>query len=735
MSAVELWAGVECTVNRVGDAYFDQLERSGHAHRIDDLDAFAALGIRKLRYPILWERTAPHGRCDFTWADQRMARMRSLGIDPIVGLVHHGSGPVSTSLVDPEFPAKLAAYAGEVARRYPEVLDWTPINEPLTTGRFSGLYGLWYPHGRDLATCFRAVIQQCRGVVLAMKAIREVQPRARLVQTEDLGRVFSTPRLAYQAEYENIRRWLSFDLLFGKLAPDHRLWNDLLATGITEAELRFFLESDVRPDVVGINYYVTSDRYLDERLDRFPVHTHGGNTRHRYADVEAVRALSAGIVGHRSVLTEAWDRYGAPVAITETHLGCTREEQVRWLSEAWEGAQAARVDGADVRAVTVWSLLGAYDWNSLLSRSTGFYETGVFDVRAGSLRPTALANAVRALAIEGRFGHPSLEGSGWWRRPERIHHDAPEAAALRSSASAPVSAPALTCARAGTSSRFILVTGGAGGLARTVAEACHVRGLAHRRLSRSELDVSDGELVERMLDRLRPWAVVNAAGLVSISGSPSDEARLFRDNAVAAAVVAKACASRGTPLVTFSSDHVFDGQKGEPYHERDTVSPITAFGRSKARAERDVAALHEGALVVRSGAIFGPWSQRDFVRDTVQRLAAGHPVYAEENAVVSPSYAPDLVNAVLDLLVDGATGVWNVANAGAVSWFELAREIARMSHLGRGSVLPVSRARASNTALTSERGILLPHVTDGLHRYLREHAFAGRGQGHARSVA
>lgn len=410
---LEMWAGVECTVNRVGVDFFDQLKRNGHHARIDDLDAFASLGVRKLRYPILWERTAPHGECDFQWADARMRRLGELGMDPIVGLVHHGSGPASTNLLDPEFPRKLAGYAGEVVRRYPHILDWTPVNEPLTTARFSGLYGLWYPHARDGRSFLRALVHQCRGVVLAMQAIRAVQPAARLVQTEDLGRVFSTPKLVYQAAYENERRWLSLDLLVGRVDRHHALWGELIDAGIDERELLSFQDTDVRPEVIGINYYVTSDRYLDERLERFPAHTHGGNGRERYADVEAVRVLPRGIVGHERVLLETWSRFGAPLAITEAHLGCTREEQVRWLVEAWNGAAAARAAGADVRAVTVWSLLGAHDWNTLLVRSDGNYESGAFDIRAEVPRATAVAQATRALATEGHFDHPLLDAPGW----------------------------------------------------------------------------------------------------------------------------------------------------------------------------------------------------------------------------------------------------------------------------------------------------------------------------------
>jgi dTDP-4-dehydrorhamnose reductase len=86
--AVELWGGVECTVNRVGDVYFDQLDRSGHATRLSDLYLFAGLGIRALRYPVLWERVAPNGveAIDWTRSDERLSRLGELDVRPIVGL-------------------------------------------------------------------------------------------------------------------------------------------------------------------------------------------------------------------------------------------------------------------------------------------------------------------------------------------------------------------------------------------------------------------------------------------------------------------------------------------------------------------------------------------------------------------------------------------------------------------------------------------------------------------------
>jgi hypothetical protein len=85
---IDMWGGVECTVNRVQDAYFTQLDRNGHHHRDDDLERFAALGLRAIRYPVLWEAIAPEGiaAADWSWPDRRLAKLNELGVAPIVGL-------------------------------------------------------------------------------------------------------------------------------------------------------------------------------------------------------------------------------------------------------------------------------------------------------------------------------------------------------------------------------------------------------------------------------------------------------------------------------------------------------------------------------------------------------------------------------------------------------------------------------------------------------------------------
>src|SRR2546428_7170555 len=109
-SSLELWGGIECTINRVGDFYFDQLQYAGHYKREQDLKLIAELGIKTLRYPLLWEYHQPKQDQDINWAwtEKQLDTLKKYNITPIAGLLHHGSGPAFTNLLDEDFPIKFA---------------------------------------------------------------------------------------------------------------------------------------------------------------------------------------------------------------------------------------------------------------------------------------------------------------------------------------------------------------------------------------------------------------------------------------------------------------------------------------------------------------------------------------------------------------------------------------------------------------------------------------------------
>ncbi|MHC2020233.1 sugar nucleotide-binding protein [Methylobacterium sp. CM6247] len=708
----DLWGGFECSTVRLGARFRDQFIETGHANRIRDLDAAAALGIRTLRYPVLWETISPlrSDTCEWNWTDARLSRLRELGIRPVVGLVHHGSGPSYTSLLDPGFAEGLAVHAGRVAARYPWVTDYTPVNEPLTTARFSALYGHWYPHRTNQADFLRALVNQCKAVLLSMRAIRRVTPEARLIQTEDIGKTFSVAKLAYQANYENERRWLSLDLLDGRVGPSHPWHARLLSIGIARSDLDLLAEGEGAPDLIGVNHYLTSERYLDTNAMAYPSSLRGGNGRHRYADAEAVRIdLLAGTTGPEARLAEVWHRYRRPLAVTEAHHGCTRDEQLRWLQEVWEAACNLRRAGCPVEAVTVWALLGAVDWNSLLVNRHGFYEPGAFDTRSQPPRLTALGRAASDLAIQGHFEHPVLQRPGWWRRLGRHYQ------------------PSLYQSPPQEPGRPLVVLGAQGPFTDEVLRVCAWRGLDTLHIP-CVMDV--GDTLTFSAGR-RPWAVLDASTLeLSAKAVRYPGATLWTDP-YAAQAVAAACAAGNLPLLGFTSNLVFDGSTG-PVHAEDAHSvPLSLFGTSQAQAEGLVAKAHPAALQIRTGCLMAASETLSLPSTLHAAFVAGEFLPTLPSNVTSLSYVPDLIHAALDLLIDGERGIWHLANQGETTWTGLADRMAATMGV---ACPPLTRlcGGATNTALTSVRGLMMPSLDSAIDRFVRDRlAFKDQTRGQA----
>lgn len=271
----------------------------------------------------------------------------------------------------------------------------------------------------------------------------------------------------------------------------------------------------------------------------------------------------------------------------------------------------------------------------------------------------------------------------------------------------------------------LLITGATGTLGRAFDRVCQVRGLDRRLTTRAELDIGSAPSVAALLDQAQPWAVINTAGYVRVDDAEREPELCRRENTDGAIFLATACAERGLPFVTFSSDLVFDGAKGEPYEERDQTAPLNVYGQSKADAEVGVLAAHPAALVLRTSAFFGPWDQYNFVTLALRELQAGRPFIAADDTVISPTYVPDLANAALDLLIDGEAGLWHLANPGALTWLELAQRAADLAAVpadgltGRSTAeLGLAAPRPCYTVLGSERGVLLPPLEDALARYL-----------------
>ena len=323
------------------------------------------------------------------------------------------------------FPTCSRDYAAKVAERYPWIDIWTPVNEPLTTARFSCLYGHWYPHThrhrRDVPRAGPPVRwRSARGD--AARSARSIPRREAAAPPRIIGKTFATRSpCSIRRDHEN-RPALAHASTCSPAAwcPDTRFIAGCRNKAASEEVLAELATGAATPGPDRLRP-LSDERALPRSPCRtFPRRSARLNGHQTYVDVEAVRvAKLSKQLGPRFRLKETWDRYNIPIVITEVHHGCTRDEQVRWLHQVWTEAEAARREGVDLRAVTLWAVFGMMDWRSLLTRREGAYDVGCFDTRSEVPRPTLLAKTASQLGRGETFDHPLLDLPGWWRRPGR----------------------------------------------------------------------------------------------------------------------------------------------------------------------------------------------------------------------------------------------------------------------------------------------------------------------------
>lgn len=223
------------------------------------------------------------------------------------------------------------------------------------------------------------------------------------------------------------------------------------------------------------------------------------------------------------------------------------------------------------------------------------------------------------------------------------------------------------------SAGIVVVTGAGGLLGRDVLEALAAAGRPARGLSHSDLDVSDASAVGAALRDLRPSAVVHCAAMTDVDRCEREPAQAWAANASYAGNVAAAAADVGAEVVAVSTDFVFDGEKGSPYTETDPTNPIQHYGRSKLGGEVLALDANPRCFVVRSCSIYGRGG-KSFLSKLFDYARGAGPLRAVADQTRSPTYSPDLAQAILRLLGGGTPyGVYHVTNAGSCTLAEAAR--------------------------------------------------------------
>jgi beta-glucosidase len=380
-----IWAsGIEDTFvpqTRTGHRALDEYQLMGHyEHWREDLALLKDCHMQAVRWGVPWYRVEPvPGEFDWRWIDEVVPYIvEELGVTPIIDLMHYGCPFwLRREFASDEYPEAVAAYAAAFARRYKGLVRWyTPLNEPLVNSLYCGRRGVWPPYLKGDAGYVRVMLQIAKGVQLTVAALKEVEPQSIMVQVEATGLNRAARHdLEVLAVEDQRRGYLFFDLITGLVTNEHPLYGWLLRNGASPDELTAIQRRRIQIEVLGMNFYPqwsTQQIFLDER----------GRLSYRAVEQDGA--------GFADLITDYYERYRAPIMITETSALGPEEERERWLVASVAAVRRLRSSGVPVLGYTWFPLFTMIDWRYRLGRrpvERYRIDLGLYRLRADFTRP------------------------------------------------------------------------------------------------------------------------------------------------------------------------------------------------------------------------------------------------------------------------------------------------------------------------------------------------------------
>lgn len=353
-----VWAvGIEDTFvpqTRPGHRALDEYELVGHyEHWREDLALARAVGAQALRWGVPWYRVQPaQNKFEWSWTDRVLPYLvEELGIVPIIDLMHYGCPFwLEREFDNVGYPEAVAKYAAEFARRYQGLVHWyTPLNEPFVNALMCGKRGEWPPYLRGDRGFVRVMLQLARGIIRTVNAIQEIDPRATMVHVEATGlRRIVGDELRELATREKQRGYLSYDLISGRVQPDHPLYEWLLREGAKPDELDALQHERISLDVIGLNFY---PQWSTKQIHTNPQ----GRISYRIVEKDGA--------GFRELLENFHSRYQVPLMVTETSAFGRDEIRERWFAASVATIKTLRARGVPVQGYTWFPLFTMYKWN------------------------------------------------------------------------------------------------------------------------------------------------------------------------------------------------------------------------------------------------------------------------------------------------------------------------------------------------------------------------------------
>lgn len=274
----------------------------------------------------------------------------------------------------------------------------------------------------------------------------------------------------------------------------------------------------------------------------------------------------------------------------------------------------------------------------------------------------------------------------------------------------------------------IAVTGPDGLLGSELMDRLEGSGHQALPLAEADVDVTDDTALRRKLVELKPETVYHLAAYTHVDTAEEDVDRVFAVNAFGTYNLCRAAVAVGCRVIYLSTDYVFDGRTERPYRPDDEPRPLNVYGMSKLAGEFFTRAYAPRWQIVRSSSLYGPRGE-GFPVKLCRRAAGGTELRVVRDQFSSPTYAPELARALVELGERADDGIYHLTNTGVVSWYDFARRIVDILGLPN-SVVGVSSSEFAaaarrparselDTSASRELGVELRPWQTALEEYLR----------------
>lgn len=230
---------------------------------------------------------------------------------------------------------------------------------------------------------------------------------------------------------------------------------------------------------------------------------------------------------------------------------------------------------------------------------------------------------------------------------------------------------------------------------------------------RQELDLGQIDDLQNRIAALpeKPEVVINCAAYNNVDEAEKNKQQAMLINSEAVGQIARACENLGIVLVNFSTNYVFDGQKGQ-YDEADAPNPLSVYGQSKYQGELLLQANSSKYYLVRTAVLFGragqsQFAKKSFIELMLEMAAKTGTINAIEDEINSLTYAADLAGAVEQLITENYPyGIYHIVNSGEASWYDFAKEIFAVSGI-QANLVGVPSAQLPRPAERPKKAVLL----------------------------